>query len=153
MSFDDLSSWLPVVIFIVVMVIVVLFVIVVTIFSLVLSLSPFAIIGWLFAKKSKEATAANRASLSWVETMGRVVKSRVEVSGGDYVSVMPRVVYEYEVNGQNYKSELIRAGDKFLRIQTGGSRTAYDIVDKYPEGSAVTVYYNPQNPSEAVLER
>lgn len=153
MSFDDLSSWLPIVIFAVVMIVVVVITIVGVVLSIVLSLSPFAVIGWLFAKKSKEANEANRAALNWHETIGRVVKSRVEVSGGEFTSVTPRVIYEYEVNGQIYKSSLLRAGDKFLVIQTGGSRTAYDIVDKYPEGAIVTVYYNPQNPSEAVLER
>lgn len=152
MSFDDLLSWLPVVIFVVVMVIVILAVIVSVIFSVILSLSPFAVIGWVFSKKSKEAKAAVQASQSWIPTNGRVLKSRVEVSGSDYVSVTPRVIYEYQVNGETYKSEMIRASDKIMVIQRG-SRTAYDTIDRYPEGANVTVYYNPQNPSEAVLER
>ena len=152
MSPDDLSEWLPIVIFAVVMVIVVLIVIVTVVFSIVLSLSPFAVLGWVFSKKSKEAKAAVAASQSWLPTNGRVLKSRVEVISGRYTSVKPYVLYEYQVNSQTYQSDMIRASDKIMVIQRG-SRAAYDTIDRYPEGASVTVYYNPQNPSEAVLER
>jgi hypothetical protein len=30
---------------------------------------------------------------------------------------------------------------------------AQSIVDRYPDGATVTVYYNPADPSDAVLER
>lgn len=152
MSFDDLLTWLPAVIFVVVMVLVILAVIVSVIFSVILSLSPFAVIGWVFSKKSKEAKAAVQASQSWLPTNGKVLKSRVEVIGGKYASVKPRVIYEYQVNDQSYQNDLIRAGDRIMLIQKG-SRAAYDTIDRYPEGASVTVYYNPQNPAEAVLEK
>lgn len=140
---------LPILITIVTIIIVVVAVLV----SLVLTLAPFALIGWFIYKRAQQAKEANLASQNWLMTNGKVIKSRVEVSGGDYTSVTPRVIYEYEVGGHTYRGEQIRAGDKFLRIQTGGSRSAYDTVDRYTEGTSVTVFYNPQNPSEAVLER
>jgi hypothetical protein len=34
-----------------------------------------------------------------------------------------------------------------------GHRQAKAVVAKYPAGSAVTVYYNPEKPGEAVLEQ
>jgi len=153
MSFDDLSSWLPVIIFVIFIAILVLFVIASVILSIILSLSPFAILGWIFTRKSKEAKEAVQASQSWTPTTGKVLKSRVEVMGGKYTHVKPRVIYEYEVNGQTYQNDLIKASDKILVIQTRGSRAAYDTIDRYPEGATVAVYYNPQNPAQAVLER
>ncbi len=153
MPIDDLSLWLPVVIFVIFMAIIILFVLVAVIFSVILSISPFAIIGLIFTRKAKEAREAVQASQSWMPTTGKVLKSRVEVSGGDYTHVKPRVIYEYDVNGQTYQNDIIKASDRILVIQTRGSREAYDTVDRYPEGAVVTVYYNPQNPSQAVLER
>ncbi len=91
------------------------------------------------------------ASQGWVSTRGRVIKSRVEVSGGEMTSVSPRVIYEYMVGAIEYQGDQIRAGEKFWAART--SRDAYDTIDRYPEGMAVTVYYNPANPTESALER
>lgn len=106
----------------------------------------------LIRRSSQRADAINTAALRWPSTTGTIVKSRVEVSGGEHTSVMPRIIYQYEVGGTTYQSDRIRAGDVHLR---GGltSREAYDTVDRYPEGAAVTVYYNPANPAESALER
>lgn len=42
-------------------------------------------------------------------------------------------------------------GDRLISIR--GSRDAYDIVERYPVGADVTVFYDPANPAEASLER
>lgn len=127
------------------------------IIAVVCSIIPFvAIFGGLFyflRKRGQQMQSLNLASQTWPSTTGTVVKSRVEVSGGEHTSVSPRVVYEYEVRGTKYQSDRIKAGDSLMRVQTGGSRTAYDTVDRYPEGKTVTVYYNPDNPAESALER
>jgi hypothetical protein len=123
--------------------------------SIVCTLVPLvAVFGglfWYIRRGSQNAQAVNQAALSWPSTTGTVVKSRVEVSGGDHTSVSPRIIYQYEVNGTLYQAERIKAGDVHMRIST--SRGAYDMVDRYPEGAAVTVFYNPMNPAEAALER
>ena len=92
-----------------------------------------------------------QTSQAWPTTTGKVLKSRVEVSGGDHASVNPRVVYEYEVRGQTFQNDQVRAGDKFMRVSS--SRDAYDTVDRYPVGARISVYYNPANPVESALER
>lgn len=153
MDLNDLLQWAGPAVFILFIVLIVLFAIVVSIASIILSVSPFVALAWFFSRRSKEAKAALQASQSWPTIKGKIIKSRVEVQGGKSARVLPRVIYEYSVNNQLYRSEQIKAGDKFLRIQIGGSRTAYDTVDRYPEGAAVTVYYDPHNPSEAALER
>lgn len=75
----------------------------------------------------------------------------MEVSGGDYTSVNPHIVYKYQVNGYEYQSDQIRAGDVIMSYSGGGS--AYDLVDKYPVGLEVTIYYDPSNPSMSCLIR
>jgi hypothetical protein len=83
--------------------------------------------------------------------MGKVVLSRVEVSGGEHTTVSPHVEYDYEVGGVRYRGDRIRAGDRYA--SRSGSKLAYAAIDRYPVGSDVTVYYNPGNPSESAVER
>lgn len=119
--------------------------------SIICTVVPIGAVIWFIMKRSKQSQAMQQASLGWRSTSGRVVKSRVEVSGGEHTSVSPYVLYEYEVNGRAYQGTQIRAGDKFMR--SGSSRDAYETIDRYPEGRQVTVYYDPANPAEAALER
>jgi hypothetical protein len=126
-------------------------VIVITVVSLLCTALPFVAIFWYIAKRSKQAKGVREASQAWQMTAGKVIKSRVEVSGGDHTSVSPRVIYEYEVFGQRYQNDQIRAGDQFMRVSS--SKSAYGTIDRYPEGAAVTVYYNPAAPQESALER
>jgi len=134
----------------------ILTIVLVVISSICALVIPAVVIGgvvYLIAKRGQQARATNQASLSWLSTQGRVLKSRVEVSGGDYVSVTPRVYYEYEVGGVSYQGDRIRAGDIYMRFsRRGGQEDAYKVVDRYPEGAEVTVYYNPENPAESALE-
>jgi len=133
-------------------VIAVIVAIVTTIVALLCTILPFALIGWFIWDRAKKRDAVRQSALTWKTTTGRVLKSRVEVSsGGSSTSVTPRVHYAYDVNGQAYQSDQIQAGDKIMAI--GTSQNAYAMIDRYPEGAIVTVYYNPANPQEAALER
>jgi hypothetical protein len=51
------------------------------------------------------------------------------------------------VSGQAYQSSKLAPGP-----DVGGSG-AGKVVARYPAGAQVMVFYNPQNPSDAVLER
>lgn len=55
-------------------------------------------------------------------------------------------MYTYSVGGQPYVSSRVSPG-----MEVGGT-SAPGVIAKYPVGSQVKVYYNLQNPSEAVLE-
>ncbi len=102
--------------------------------------------------KSQQASAVLQSSQSWPSTTGTIVKSRVEVRGGSTTtSVDAKIVYEYEVGGRQYQGEQIRVDDRHRVIQVGGQ--AYEMIDRYPMGASVTVYYNPDDPAEAGLER
>ena len=86
----------------------------------------------------------------WPSTMGTITSSFLERrhssdDGGstDY----PVVQYSYQVSGQAYQSTKLAPGPA-----VGGSG-AGKVVGRYPAGAQVMVFYNPQNPSDAVLER
>jgi hypothetical protein len=114
-------------------------------------LGIFGGVGWWLNKKSKDARALREAAKNWASTPGKVVTSRVEVSGGDHTTVSPHIVFQYNVYGRDYSGSQIKAGDAHWASYT--SRTAYDAVDKYPVGADVTVYYDPENPEISALER
>jgi cbb3-type cytochrome oxidase subunit 3 len=126
-----------------------------TVLIVVCSTLPFVLIfggiGYYIYRQSKRASAVRAASQSWPQTTGVVVKSRVEVSGGDTTSVSPRIVYEYKVGAQTYQNDQLRVGERFFRVTSSSS--AYDVVDRLPVGTHVVVFYNPANPADSGLER
>jgi hypothetical protein len=133
----------------------IIFTILMVIVSLICTIVPFVAIGgglfWYIKRSSDQSKALNQAAQMWPSTNGQIVKSRVEVSGGDHTSVSPRIEYTYEVNGVAYQSGNIKAGAPVVIVNP--SQSAYDTVDRYPVGAAVTVYYNPANPAQSALER
>ena len=84
----------------------------------------------------------------WPSTMGTVMMSRVEQrSTSDGYTDYPVVQYSYQIGGQPYQGMKLAPGPEV------GGTGAGKVVSKYPSGAQVMVFYNPQNPSEAVLER
>lgn len=86
---------------------------------------------------------------SWSSTMGTVVNSYLERrrSGNRGGSTnFPVVQYSYQVGGQMLQGSKIAPG-----MNVGGTG-AGKVVERYPAGAQVMVFYNPQNPSDAVLE-
>jgi hypothetical protein len=91
-----------------------------------------------------------KAIQSWSSTMGTVLASSIvwRRSGSNNSSTAyPSVQYSYQVNGQMYQGAKIAPG-----MEVGGTG-ANKVVARYPAGVQVMVFYNPQNSSEAVLER
>lgn len=85
----------------------------------------------------------------WPSTMGTVMMSRIEQrssSEGGYTDY-PVVQYSYQIGGQAYQGYKLAPGPEV------GGTGAGKVVARYPAGAQVMVFYNPQNPSEAVLER
>jgi hypothetical protein len=94
-------------------------------------------------------TRKSMQSRGWTQTTGMVETSEIvqrsDSEGG--TSSYPHVVYTYQVNGQTLKSDRIQPGGDV------GGLVAYRIQKKYPAGMQVTVHYNPQNPTESLLDR
>ena len=91
-------------------------------------------------------------SRGWPATEGTILNHRFvaqkfkEYDGDFYTSVEVQIRYQYAVNGISYTSKSINSLDTPFNLYP--SRYAY----RYPVGGEVIVYYNPNNPSEAVLE-
>lgn len=101
------------------------------------------LLGLIFFTRRKVAQASN-----WPSTMGMVTSSMVERrSSSDGYSYYPVVNYSYQVMGQPFQGSRIVPGPV-----VGGSG-AQKVVARYPAGAQVMVYYDPDNPSDSVLER
>jgi len=98
----------------------------------------------IFFTRQSAAKAQN-----WSATTGKVTLSNLEARRGSKGGTVyyPVVQYQYRVHAMDYESRKIMPG-----MEWGGSG-AQAVVEKYPAGSTVTVYYNPENPAEALLER
>jgi hypothetical protein len=85
----------------------------------------------------------------WPSTMGTVNASYLDrrYSSDSGYTNYPVVQYSYQVSGQAYRGMKIAPGPDV------GGTGAGKVVARYPAGAQVMVFYNPQNPSDAVLER
>ena len=113
----------------------------------------FGIIGavmiFLYFRQKKEA----EESLDWSSALGKITKAHmrqdISYESGNTL-YYPEVEYEYEFLGITY------TGD---RISFGGSagnsnrKKTAEILAQYPLNKTVTVYYDPNSPESAVLER
>jgi hypothetical protein len=95
-----------------------------------------------------------KASAGWPAVKGKIVLAGVETSsstdedGSTSRRYSPRVEYAYTVSGRKYTSHQAAVGSR----RTYGSRSAAEAKLAYRSGQQVDVYYNPQKPSQAVLE-
>jgi len=100
-----------------------------------------------------------RAAREWPSAPGKVMISKAEVrdvevldsSREDRRRIEQRnfanIVYEYAARGETLRNN---------RVSIGEDRGNFEVAEtlaRYPVGKAVTVYYNPAHPHEAVLER
>ena len=89
------------------------------------------------------------AAETWPSVIGKISASEVRVSRAGRrhgTTQFPHVSYTYEVNGKAYHSSNIMAGGEI------GGVNVESTLARYPNGSEVTVYYNPQKPNDAVLQ-
>jgi hypothetical protein len=117
---------------------------------------PFIAIAAFLFYSSRRARQQADNSLTWPSVIGSVVSSAVETrrstdsDGHTSTSHYPRITYEYDVQGHRYRSDRFAFGGL---VSSGGYAGAQAVVDRYVPGNQIRVYYNPQQPSEAVLER
>jgi hypothetical protein len=110
---------------------------------------------YLIYRSSQDKKKAKQ-SLNWPSTPGRVLESRVVESlstdsdGDTSTTYKPYVKYEYSVIGATYTSDHIGIGPA---VSSSNLRKAQDAVNRMPVGGTVTVFYNPDDPSDAVLEQ
>jgi hypothetical protein len=108
------------------------------------------IFGFVQHKKAK-------TSESWPTAGGSIVSARLDQSthtededGHTYTSTSyrPVIEYTYEIGGKIYQGNRVFPGAS-MSYDHG---TAQGIVNRYQPGAAVTVHYDPADPTQAVLE-
>lgn len=117
--------------------------IVVGIISFVFLLLNVIFLGIIFFMRKRMAAVSQ-----WPSTMGAVNTSYLERrSSSDGGSTnYPVVQYSYQVGGRAYQGMKVAPGPEV------GGTGAGKVVARYPAGAQVMVFYNPQDPSDAVLE-
>ncbi|MEZ4733989.1 MAG: DUF3592 domain-containing protein [Caldilineaceae bacterium] len=99
----------------------------------------------------RQITRAN-ASQSWPAVTGVVTVSELGKHLGndrnDATTYSADISYDYRVNDRDY----INGAVTFGSVSSSEPSSARRVLQRYPVGHAVTVYYNPVNPGEAVLE-
>lgn len=91
------------------------------------------------------------ASMNWEQVEGTVVSSSIEdewdTTGERYIG---RLLYTYEVAGVAYEgTQLNLQGQIYL----GNQDDAEQLLAPYPVGASVMPYVNPNDPTQAVLDR
>jgi hypothetical protein len=95
------------------------------------------------------------ASRGWSSTPGRIITSELATrstaaSRGNFSAYYPKVVYEYQVGGQTYQGDRIMFGQFPAHSSPDLARRK---LAQYQLHSTGQVFYNPANPSDAVLEQ
>ena len=78
-----------------------------------------------------------------------IARSQVEVQNtSDGTNYIADIAYAYSVQGQQYTSDR----HSFFEVSSSSRDFAEQIVQKYPVGAQVQAFYNPSDPSRAVIE-
>jgi hypothetical protein len=105
--------------------------------------------------KWREVQALSR----WLPTPGKVISSRVEArevrssgAGSDSTDTtemrnFPAITFEYKVGGKKFQSS------RYSVKENLGNFEVRETLAQFPRGAEVTVFYNPADPSKAVIER
>ncbi len=86
-----------------------------------------------------------RSESSWGHIPGVVLESRIVNTSEGY---LPSIRYEYNFEGDRHENTMFKS-----MVSTSNSRSPSErVIGRYPVGAKVTVYVNPNNPSDSVLE-
>ena len=113
----------------------------------ILIMSFTTLVCWVVVYKLVKARQASH----WPTVEGVITKSETRAakeshSGqGSTVKTLASLEYEYKIAGYLYRNTQIRAGDKF------GVAPGPEVLDQFPKGAKVPVYYNPASAAESVL--
>ena len=123
----------------------------------------FVALGGVFAVQVVRLRRQARACARWPVAPGKILAAHRDVQllendddrrggarGKPYDTFFGATVsYAYRVGGRDYRSTRLYVGRPVL---SGSPKAAEAIIAKYPPGATVSVFYNPANPAEAMLE-
>ncbi|MFN8411631.1 MAG: DUF3592 domain-containing protein [Anaerolineales bacterium] len=114
----------------------------------------FGVLGVVLSFIYWDKLNADRKCTSWPSVPGKITFSRIEKRSnfdwhnrGRYTRYVPVIKYSYNVGGTSYHAEQIGNG-----IYVGITRNAVKYwTNRFPVGTTAPVYYDPANPSTALL--
>lgn len=112
--------------------------------------SVFIMVGGAVLFFGMRSVLQAHASSGWPTTIGKVISSSLDSKRSDKggTTYHAAVLYEFSVSGVVHSSDDVAYG------QYGSSDPSYaqGLVNNYPAGKEVTVYYSPNNANDSVLE-
>lgn len=107
----------------------------------------FALWGLVVTGYAAPALWRGWRALQWPSAAGRVVAAGVRYHGARSGGYLPKVSYDYVVDGEALTGARLRFGGRTLRSERG-ARAALGGAEP---GAAVSVYYDPRRPRRSVL--
>lgn len=106
-------------------------------------------VGW--QEYEAHLSELSAASHDWPSVRGVIVSSNLEAwrgkKAGRRTKFRLEVRYEYAVNGEVFRNDTVRFDQDRL-----SSPRKRDLLRSVPVGQRVDVYYNPDKPSQSVLQ-
>src|SRR5262245_43264574 len=116
----------------------------------VLALAGIGLLTWWLVSRRRAA-----ASQSWPSAQAQMTTASIHTfqqrdnEGTTTMYHEPKVEYTYTVGGQTYTGKRIAFG----AVASTDRSKAEQALGRYTPSAAIDVYYNPQRPQDAVLER
>ena len=111
----------------------------------------FGVLGVFLIIHAQRSKRKAQLSQSWPFVKGTITQTDISVQEYDEkVRYVPFVRYTFEVNGQVYEGQRITFGSG---MEFPSRQKATEYLAAYPVDAEVSVYYNPEKPSEAVLQQ
>jgi hypothetical protein len=118
----------------------------------------FATIGWRAAIAKRDRLALWNSARNWSTVAGQILDAGVDVVTKSHnvedrllfeTSYRPRIAYSYSVGGRTYNGTKFdcTAGEGNTQMQTRSR------ISKYNPGDLVTIAYDPEDPTNSVLDR
>jgi len=116
----------------------------------------FLLSGFFVAKRHFEEFKEGMGSFFWPSVKGTIdnsisynIREGRGVEGGKYY--YSNIFYNYIIDGKEFSSRRIRVGEE--SISYGFKWRIKRTINKYKRRGDIRVFYNPNNPQEAVLKR
>lgn len=113
----------------------------------------FVVVGTIFVLSNIRDIYRAKGSVNWPAAHGEILSSSVKThhfksSSSRHITFLAQVLYEFTLDGKYFTGKWVSYGGDSSRHPS----EVYRIVNRYPKGKEVTVYYMPDNPKVCVLE-
>jgi hypothetical protein len=112
--------------------------------------AAFSLIGWLMVVQGADQIRSTRAVMQWPAVEGVIEATEVyPVEGPQGARWRPHVTYSYAVGARVITATRLSLGKAPLEAQRANAER---YLAQYRPGSAVTVFFNPRELTESVLD-